>query len=193
MSYASRRDFLKFGAALPLALHSLDLRKAIPKRATPPRRVMFICNSLGFYRPNFFPAARGDLSSSKYLAGIKTKDKLTVFQNLFHPGMETSNHDSEKSFLTGVPKPESPNFINSISVDQVLAQHIGNETRFPFLPLSIYDRGWGCSWNNRGIALKKLGRLEEALVSFDKALEIKADYSLAQNNHQAVVEMLGGK
>ena len=153
MNHTSRRDFLKFGAALPLALHSLDLRKAMPKRTTPPRRVMFICNSLGFYRPNFFPSVRGDLSSSKYLAEMKTRNKLTVFQNLFHPGMETSNHDSEKSFLTGVPKPESSSFSNSISVDQVLAQQIGKETRFPFLPLSIYDRGWGCSWNNRGVAI----------------------------------------
>lgn len=153
MNHTSRRDFLKFGAALPLALHSLDLRKDMPKRATPPRRVMFICNSLGFYSPDFFPRVRGDLSSSKYLAEMKTKDKLTVFQNLFHPGMETSNHDSEKSFLTGVAKPEAPSFSNSVSVDQVLAQQIGNETRLPFLPLSIYDRGWGCSWNNRGVAI----------------------------------------
>lgn len=114
---------------------------------------MFICNSLGFYEPNFFPKTRGDLSSSKYLGGMTTKNKMTVFQNFFHPGMETSNHDSEKSFLTGVPKPESPNFINTISVDQILARHMGDETRFPFLPLSIYDRGWGCSWNNRGVAI----------------------------------------
>ena len=41
MSNTSRRDFLKFGAALPLALHSLDLRKAIPKasNATTSRHV----------------------------------------------------------------------------------------------------------------------------------------------------------
>ena len=37
MNPTSRRDFLKFGAALPLALHSLDLRKDMPKRATPPK------------------------------------------------------------------------------------------------------------------------------------------------------------
>jgi hypothetical protein len=117
---------------------------------------MFICNSLGFYEPYFFPKTRGDLSSSPYLKEIATKDKLTVFQNLYHPGMETSNHDSEKSFLTGVPKPESPNFVNSISLDQVLAREMGGETRFPFLPFSIYDRGWGCSWNNRGVAIPPL-------------------------------------
>lgn len=70
--------------------------------------------------------------------------------------METSNHDSEKSFLTGVPHPEAANFTNTISLDQILARHMGGDTRFPFLPLSIYDRGWGCSWNSRGVAIPTL-------------------------------------
>ncbi len=157
MKPISRKDFLKVGAVLPLALQSLSLRAAQkPKSATPPKRVMFICNSLGFYEPNFFPQTRGDLASSRYLAGMKTKDKMTVFQNLFHPGMETSNHDSEKSFLTGVPHPEAANFTNTISLDQILARQMGGDTRFPFLPLSIYDRGWGCSWNSRGVAIPTL-------------------------------------
>lgn len=113
MNIPTRRDVLKFGAALPLAMHSLNLRAGKhPKQA--PKRIMFICNSLGFYEPHFFPKARGDLSSSDYLKDLATKDKLTVFENLYHPGMETSNHDSEKSFLTGAPKPEAPNFVNSI-------------------------------------------------------------------------------
>jgi len=157
MNGTTRRQFLKFGAALPLAMRSLNLRAATkPTPSSPPRRIMFICNSLGFYKPYFFPKTRGDLASSPYLKEVATKDKLTVFENLYHPGMETSNHDSEKSFLTGVPKPEAPNFVNSISLDQILARKMGGETRFPFLPLSIYDRGWGCSWNNRGVAIPTL-------------------------------------
>ena len=149
-----RRDFLKFGAALPMAIHSLNLRAAkLPKPAAPPRRIMFVCNSLGFYEPSFFPKTRGDLSSSTYLEGMGTKDKMTVFQNLFHPGMETSNHDSEKSFLTGAPYPEAISFNNTVSLDQVFARQFGDDTRFPSLPLSIYDRGWGCSWNSRGVAI----------------------------------------
>ncbi|MCR9197683.1 MAG: DUF1552 domain-containing protein [Planctomycetaceae bacterium] len=112
---------------------------------------MFICNSLGFYGPSFFPAERGNLESSKYLKEVGSKDKMTVFQNFFHPGMETSNHDSEKSFLTGAARPESSSFVNTISVDQLLARHMGGDTRFPFLSFSIYDRGWGCSWNDRGV------------------------------------------
>lgn len=107
MSLNSRRDFLKFGAALPLAMHSLDLRAASPANKRPPGRILFICNSLGFYEPNFFPKVRGDLGSSVYLKGLGVHDKMTVFQNLFHPGMETSNHDSEKSESHGSSEPGS--------------------------------------------------------------------------------------
>lgn len=150
-----RRNFLKFGAAFPLALKILETRSPAKKTA-PPKRIIFICNSLGFYKPYFFPRQAGDLATSDYLKELDTQEKLTVFQNLFHPGMETSNHDSEKAFLTGSPSPEATGFINNISLDQVLAREIGNSTRFPFLSFSIYDRGWGCSWNDRGSAIPPL-------------------------------------
>ncbi|MFP6892309.1 MAG: DUF1552 domain-containing protein, partial [Opitutales bacterium] len=149
MRTINRKEFLKAGAALPLALQSLSLRAAT-RKALPPQRIIFICSCLGFHEPYFFPKKREDLSSSDYLKGMKTLDKMTVFQNLFHPGMDTSNHDSEKSFLTGAPSPESPTFVNGLSLDQVLARQMGGDTRFPFLNFSIYDRGWGISWNDRG-------------------------------------------
>lgn len=148
----SRNEFLKMGMALPLALQSLGQRAEAKAKAAP-RRIIFINSCLGFFEPYFFPKKRGDLGTSDYLKGMKTLEKMTVFQNLFHPGMETSNHDSEKSFLTGTPGPESPNFVNGISLDQVLARKMGGGTRFPFLNFSIYDRGWGCSWNDRGAAI----------------------------------------
>jgi hypothetical protein len=152
MNSISRKDFLKLGTALPLAMSSLSLRSEDKKRIAP-KRIIFINSCLGFYEPYFFPKSRGDLSTSDYLKGFKSKEKMTVFQNFFHPGMETSNHDSEKSFLTGTPSPESPNFVNGISLDQVFARNMGVRTRFPFLNFSIYDRGWGCSWNDRGAAI----------------------------------------
>ncbi len=167
LANSHRRDFLKLGAALPLALHSLSLR-AEEKKKLPPRRIIFICNSLGFYAPYFFPKSQGDLATSEYLKDMKTAQKLTVFEKMFHPGMATSNHDSEKSFLTGTPNPESSNFVNGISLDQVLAREMGTETRFPFLSFSIYNRGWGCSWNDRGAAIPPMHD-EEAI--FDLLFE----------------------
>lgn len=154
MTNWSRREFLRAGAGLPLALQGLQL--PTPKETAAPKRIMFICNSLGFHSPNFFPKTRGDIRTSEYLKEMKTAEKMTVFENLFHPGMSTSNHDSEKSFLTGAPSPESPTFVNTISLDQVLARRMGNDTRFPSLNFSLYDRGWGCSWNNHGSAIPPL-------------------------------------
>jgi len=42
---------------------------------------------------------------------------------------------------------------------------MGGDTRFPFLSFSIYDRGWGCSWNKRGVAIPPMH--DEARI-FDK-------------------------
>ena len=63
MRNISRKEFLKVGAALPLAMNSLSL-SAKEKEKSSPRRIIFINNSLGFYAPYFFPKKREDLSTS---------------------------------------------------------------------------------------------------------------------------------
>jgi len=182
-----RREFLKFGVALPLALHSLNARAAsAPGVKAPPKRVIFICNSLGFYEPNFFPTKRGDLTTSKYLKEMAVREKMTVFQNLFHPGMETSNHDSEKSFLTGAPSPEATNFTNTISLDQILAREMGGDTRFPYLSFSIYDRGWGCSWNDRGVAIPPMHDERQIFERLFGEEDLSAKRQQIENDQQIV-------
>ena len=82
MNAISRKDFLKAGAALPLALQSLDLRaNAKPKLATPPKRIIFVCSCLGFYKPYFFPKKRGDLKTSDYLKDMKAEVKSEMTKN----------------------------------------------------------------------------------------------------------------
>ena len=188
MRNISRKDFLKVGAALPLALNSLSLRAAA-KETLPPKRIIFICSCLGFYEPYFFPRKQGDLSSSDYLKSMKTKEKMTVFQNLFHPGMDTSNHDSEKSFLTGTPSPESPTFVNGLSLDQVLARQMGGDTRFPFLNFSIYDRGWGCSWNDRGSAIPPMHDEEKIFEMLFEEEDLRSK-KLQLKNDQNILDCL---
>jgi len=173
-----RRMLLKFGLALPTAIESLSLGSSIlrgddTKRDTP-RRILFICNSLGFHAPYFFPKTSGDLATSEYFRGMRCLEKLTLFSNLFHPGMETSNHDSEKSFLTGTPNPEAANFVNGISLDQALVNTLDADTRFPFLSFSIYNRGWGCSWNDRGVAIPPLHDEEQIFNMLFGAEDLKA-------------------
>ena len=188
MRNISRKEFLKVGAALPLALNSLSLWAAAKKKL-PPKRIIFICSCLGFYEPYFFPRKQGDLSSSDYLKGMKTKEKMTVFQNLFHSGMDTSNHDSEKSFLTGTPSPESPTFVNGLSLDQVLARQMGGDTRFPFLNFSIYDRGWGCSWNDRGSAIPPMHDEEKIFEMLFEEEDLRSK-KLQLKNDQNILDCL---
>ncbi|MCV3217064.1 tetratricopeptide repeat protein, partial [Plectonema radiosum NIES-515] len=47
------------------------------------------------------------------------------------------------------------------------------------------------AWNNRGIALRNLGRLEEAIASYDKALEFKPDKDTAWYNRGNALRNLG--
>jgi hypothetical protein len=111
-------------------------------------------------------------------------DKLTVFGNLYHPGMETSNHDSEKSFLTGKPNPEASNFVNGISLDQVLTKSMGTQTRFGFLSFSIYNRGWGCSWNDRGVAIPPMHDEEQIFEMLFGVEDLQAKQEQLANDSQ---------
>jgi hypothetical protein len=148
----SRRTVLK-AAGVSLALPWLEA--LAPSRASaagsgPPRRMVFICAPLGLHSPFFFPEKTGkDYELSPYLEILKDyRNDFTVMSGLSHPDVGAS-HDSIYSFLTAAPHPEiRAGFRNSISVDQLTAEHIGGETRFPSLSLSA--EGFGLSWTRTG-------------------------------------------
>jgi hypothetical protein len=58
-------------------------------------------------------------------------------------------HQASASFLTGVPGAGRPGFRNAISLDQLAAEHLGTQTRFPSLALSGEGAG-GLSWTRTG-------------------------------------------
>jgi len=110
-----------------------------------------ICTPLGFYAPHFFPEAAGkDYALTPYLEQLKDfRDDFTVISGLQHPGMSSGfAHQASASFLTGVPGAGRPGFRNAISVDQLAAEKIGQQTRFPSLTLS--GEGLGLSWTRTG-------------------------------------------
>ena len=47
------------------------------------------------------------------------------------------------------------------------------------------------TWNSRGLALARQGRLEDALVSFDKVLEQDPTFALARFNKAGAEDSLG--
>ncbi len=82
--YLNRRTFLK----APGVSLSLPLLEAFGAAAeTPPKRALFICNTLGFHSPAFYPKVPGrDYESSEYLSLLDAhRNDLTVFSGLSHP------------------------------------------------------------------------------------------------------------
>ena len=133
-----RRTFLK-ASGISLALPMLEAFGKVAE--TPPKRALFICNTLGFYPPAFYPKAPGpDYEPSDYLALLaRNRNDFTVFSGLSHPD-HGGEHACEMTWLTAARNPGRDGFENSISVDQLAAEKLGSVTRFPSLYLSS-ERG----------------------------------------------------
>src|SRR5687768_17538112 len=147
----SRRHALKT-AGVSLALPMLEATapaKADPKNT--PRRMVCICAPLGLHPAFFFPEKDGkDYELTPYLEVLKDfRNEFTVVSGLAHAGQSPGfAHQASASFLTGAQNAGRPGFRNSISVDQLAAEHVGGQTRFPSLALS--GEGAGLSWTRTG-------------------------------------------
>ena len=144
-----RRTFLR-AAGISLSLPWLEALAAAPARE--PRRMVCICAPLGLHPDYFFPQQAGrDYALSPYLEIVgEFREEMTVISGLAHAGMGSSfAHQASASFLTGIPGAGRPGFRNAISLDQLAAEHIGTQTRFPSLALSGEGAG-GLSWTRTG-------------------------------------------
>ena len=137
----SRRTFLR-GTGISLALPFLDAMLPRAMRAAavaPPNRLVTVCSSLGIYVPDFFPKDSGkDYTLSPYLELLKEhRNDFTVFSGICHPEQSgRDGHASEATWLTSARHPGLGGFRNTISIDQLIAEKIGFETRFPSLALN---------------------------------------------------------
>jgi hypothetical protein len=157
----SRRTLLR-GAGVSLALPLLNAMFPAGARAQGPgpqgtgvpRRMFGICNNLGVLPGEFFPAEPGrDYTPSPYLKILEEYRKdFTVFSGVSHPNVD-GGHPSDISFLTAAPHPASSSFRNTISLDQYIAERIGNQTRFPSLTLAVNTGARSLSWTGNGVAI----------------------------------------
>src|SRR5688572_4673612 len=159
----SRRTLLKsLGAAVPLPL----LEAMLPQSAfgqlssdVPPR--MLVCHfGTGMNIREFFPKEEGpDCVFPRIVRPIEAwRKRMTIISGLKleHGG----GHTGDYTFLTGAEGWTSTGIKGGVSADQVVAQAIGQATRFPSLQLSI-QRGTNygqqglatLSWNKNGIPL----------------------------------------
>ncbi|XZE22223.1 DUF1552 domain-containing protein [Pirellulaceae bacterium SH449] len=160
MSAIARRNFLKTtGVLIGLPwLESIHSARAAESTgclsATSPRRFLGICNNLGLLPEEFFPKQSGrDYEPSRYLKLLQThRDEFTVFSGVSHPNVD-GGHPSDISFLTAAPHPASSSFRNSISLDQTIAEYVGNQTRFPSLTLAVNSGNRSLSWTGTGVSI----------------------------------------
>ena len=135
----SRRTLLKASGvslALPL-LESMNLVFGAANNA-PPKRLVFVCTTLGLHPPLLWPKTpRANYESTPYLDLLKEhRQDFTLFSGLQHEDQTGRQpHDSEMTWLTSARKPGMGGFRNTISVDQVAAECLGNVTRFPSITL----------------------------------------------------------
>ncbi|MEZ0265446.1 MAG: DUF1552 domain-containing protein [Phycisphaerae bacterium] len=134
----TRRTFLR-GAGVAMSLPLLGAMTPVVRAASTagPRRMVCINTTLGLHGDNLFPQTAGrDYKLTPYLDAIAPfRDDFTVFSGVSHPDVDGGHH-SESSYLTAAPHPGGGNFRNSVSLDQVVAEKIGSETRFPYLALA---------------------------------------------------------
>jgi hypothetical protein len=136
----SRRTMLR-GAGVAVALPWLSAMTRAFAHASEeqgPRRFVAMTLGLGLHGENLFPKMPGrDYEPSPYLASLQDlRDDMTVISGVSHPGV-SGGHRAEASLLSAAPMSASAASKNTISLDQLMAKHLGNHTRFPSLVLSL--------------------------------------------------------
>lgn len=134
-----RRSLLR-GAGVAMAMPWLSAMQPAFAAATPrsPRRFVAMTLGLGLIADNLNPVQAGSgYQPSLYLSDLADlRDAFTVISGSSHPSV-SGGHRAEASLLSAAPMTGGVPSGNSISVDQLLAKHLGGETRFPSLVLSL--------------------------------------------------------
>jgi hypothetical protein len=150
--HLSRRAVLR-GAGAALALPLLD--SMIPAlSATPKARVRFgaIYFPHGATMARWTPKDDGrDFTFSEILQPLEPyRSHINVISNLGHalaygPGGATGNHNrSSATFLSGAKAAAGAQPRLGVTVDQVVAKHLGGDTPLPSLELMIEDSSLSC-------------------------------------------------
>src|SRR5215471_6772 len=162
-----RRTFLR-GVGVTIGLPLLEamvpaFTMSARSAAAPQRRLGCIYVPHGAWPEHWTPPTTGaNFKSSQILAVLEPyRDKTVVVSNLIRPeNRDNTNHaGAPASFLTGMaPKrTDGPDFRIGVTVDQIVAQQIGQDTTFPSIEVATEDftallgscaPGYSCAYAN---------------------------------------------
>jgi hypothetical protein len=162
----NRRHFLRgAGALIALpTLESIGFRRFASAASTtpvaPPKRAVFMGIGYGVTKETWYPNQDDTGADYKLPPGLaplaRHKADFTVVQGCSNQYTNEA-HWGSTFWLTGANRYSVPgqNMANSISVDQVVAQRLGRDTRFSSLPLIGSDEqghgpGLSLAWDQRG-------------------------------------------
>ena len=172
----SRRSFLRMGSsflALPFLESVAAKVGADTSSPSPPKRMIFLGGGFGFTKNTFYPKKAGSFAEIGMTEGLsplaRHMNDITMVSNLTNIGA-TDPHGGSVSYLTGANVAGTPGkrFHNSISCDQIVAEHLGKDTRFQSLVLSAkeadgsqnsgHGRGLSLSWDEAGKPIPGINR-----------------------------------
>lgn len=148
-----RRTFLRGTAGVSLSLPLLECMATETASVASPKRMCAIYFPYGAMTPKvnsddakwgWMPRGEGtDFQFNQSLQSLEPlRDDLTFLKGLSHPnGRRMGGHDTADIWLTGAEF-KGGSFRNSVSIDQIAAQHFGEATRFSSLTMST-DGGVG--------------------------------------------------
>ena len=158
----NRRHFLRgFGTtvALPL-LDAMIPMRASAAAASKPKRSVFVYIPNGVNGMTWQCVKSGhDYELSESLKPLaKHKGDITVFSGLHHPNGLGQAHVCADTWLTGakIDAQSGRKYENTISCDQMMAESVGTQTRFPSLELSI-SSGTGHPFGTSTLAFSRDG------------------------------------
>lgn len=211
LNQLDRRRFLRgSGAALALPLFSCtsQLSAAKPNHQTSPKRLACIYYPDGVPMPlkedpayqdwSWFPHGGETEFTFTQCTNVfePLRNDLTVLSGFSHPeARKVHGHRNADQFLTAAKIRREGPYKNSISLDQVYAEYIGDQTRFSSLVMST-DGGIGTPRAAQTLSFSRTGRAIPAEQSpkriFDM-LFVKSDGDAARRlakNESALDEML---
>jgi hypothetical protein len=154
------------GIGATLSLPLLDamvpaLTAAAQTAARPQLRAGFVYIPHGVIMKEWTPAGAGaGFEFTPILKPLEPfRDSVVVVSNLTRAEVNSNHAVSSGCWLTGVPpkRTDGPDFRVGVSVDQVIAKHIGQETTFPSLEVATEDfsglvgacdPGYSCAYMN---------------------------------------------
>ena len=153
----NRRSFLK-GTGVALLLPRMESLGQVAE-ANSPRRLLTIVNHLSFYQPHLIPEVGGVFEKTPPLLDELSDhfDHLKVYSGLDNPAVQNGfGHTPCVGILSGYFNKLHRK--NRLSVDQAVADLIGDNTRFKSL---VFQAGENLnfsqiSWDKHGLPVKQI-------------------------------------